>query len=86
MQMQTETHTGQQVQLDENGDVVATIEGHLSHHDLQQAEAEAIDDENAAILHDDQQPLTSSFTGHHNHMPPTLCRLGDDRVYAVQGR
>lgn len=59
------------MQLDENGDVVATIEGHLSHHDLQQAEAEAIDDENAAILHDDQQPLTSSFTGHHTHMPPT---------------
>ncbi|XP_052855612.1 tyrosine-protein phosphatase 10D isoform X1 [Drosophila gunungcola] len=66
-----EGYEGQQVQLDENGDVVATIEGHLSHHDLQQAEAEAIDDENAAILHDDQQPLTSSFTGHHNHIPPT---------------
>ncbi|XP_017052134.1 tyrosine-protein phosphatase 10D isoform X2 [Drosophila ficusphila] len=69
-----EGYEGQQVQLDENGDVVATIEGHqLSHHDLQQAEAEAIDDENAAILHDDQQPLTSSFTGHHHHhhQPPT---------------
>lgn len=39
---------------------MATIEDHLQLQ-LQQAEAEAIDDANAAIIHDDQQPLTSSF-------------------------
>lgn len=46
--------TEQQQQLDENGEVIATIEGH----ELQPEEAEEIDNENAAIIHDDQQPLT----------------------------
>lgn len=50
---------GQQPQYDENGEIIATIEGHNEMHDtLQPEEAEAIDHENAGIIHDDQQPLT----------------------------
>nr|XP_036218384.1 tyrosine-protein phosphatase 10D isoform X3 [Bactrocera oleae] len=49
-----EGYEEQQLQLDENGEVIATIEGH----ELQPEEAEEIDNENAAIIHDDQQPLT----------------------------
>ena len=41
--------TEQQLQLDENGEVITTIEGH----ELQPEEAEEIDNENAAIIHDD---------------------------------
>lgn len=53
---------GQQPQFDENGEVIATIEGHgehgMHHEVLQPEDAEAIDNENASVIHDDQQPLT----------------------------
>ncbi|XP_037938051.1 tyrosine-protein phosphatase 10D isoform X1 [Teleopsis dalmanni] len=53
-----EGYEGQQPQFDENGEIIATIEGHNEMHELQPEEAEEIDHENAGIIHNDQQPLT----------------------------
>ncbi|XP_037894870.1 tyrosine-protein phosphatase 10D isoform X1 [Glossina fuscipes] len=51
---------GQEISFDENGEIVAIVEGHPNETSevLHPEEAEAIDKENAIVIHDDQQPLT----------------------------